>query len=97
MNKVEANIDKLTPLVTEKSIKLSESGRVVFKAPRDMTKGLTKKILEKLYDGNKVIDIKSVNIKGKVKKFKRITGKRSDFKKLYVKFEKSVDITTEVK
>jgi large subunit ribosomal protein L23 len=97
MKKVEANLNKLVPLVTEKSLKLSETGRVVFKAPKDMTKDLTKKILETLYTGNKVVDIKSVNVKGKTKKFKRITGKRSDFKKLYVKFDKSVDITTEVK
>ncbi|MBT4989528.1 MAG: 50S ribosomal protein L23 [Rickettsiales bacterium] len=97
MNKVESNMNKLIPLVTEKALKLSEVSRVVFKAPKDMTKGLSTKILNIIYKGNKVIDIKSVLVKGKTKKFKKIPGKRKDYKKLYVKFEKSIDITTEVK
>ncbi|MBL6785834.1 MAG: 50S ribosomal protein L23 [Rickettsiales bacterium] len=97
MNKVESNLNNLKPLVSEKSLKLTESNRVVFKAPTSMTKDLSRKVLDFIYNNNKVIDIKSVLIKGKRKKFKRIDGKRSDYKKFYVKFEKPVDITTEVK
>ena len=97
MNKVESNMNKFMPLVTEKALKLSEANRVVFKAPKELTKKLSKKILETIYTDNKVIDIKSVLVKGKTKKFKKILGKRKDYKKFYVKFEKSIDITTEVK
>ena len=97
MNKVEASIDKLIPVVTEKALKLSEDSMVVFKAPKDFNKALSIKTLEAIYKGNKVKDIKSILVKGKVKKFKRVLGKRKDYKKLYVRFEKPVDITTEVK
>lgn len=97
MNKVEANMHRLIPLVTEKALKVSEANRVVFKGPKDLTKDLSKQILNLIYSGNKVVDITSVLIKGKTKKFRRTVGKRKDYKKFYVKFEKAIDITTEVK
>ena len=97
MNTLLANIDKLKPLVTEKALKLSDAGMVVFTGPKELDKKLTTNILEYIYKGNKVLNVKSVLVKGKVKTFKRKIGKRKDFKKFYVQFEKPIDITTEVK
>ncbi|MBT5827722.1 MAG: 50S ribosomal protein L23 [Alphaproteobacteria bacterium] len=90
-------IDKLSPLVTEKSLKVSEHSYVVFKGPKSATKGDVQRALTFLYKGSKILKITSSLTKGKVKKFKGKIGKRADFKKFFVKFEKPIDITTGIK
>lgn len=90
-------IDKLSPLVTEKSLKVSEHSYVVFKAPKSANKADIVKALTFLYKGSKIVKITSSLVKGKVKRFKGKIGKRADFKKFFVKFEKPIDITTGIK
>ncbi len=70
-------------LYTEKSLSLQESGTVVIQTSTRMTKNRLKEVLRE-YFGFTPLKINSMRVLGKVKKFKGITGKRSDLKKFYV-------------
>jgi large subunit ribosomal protein L23 len=90
-------VSNIQPLITEKAMKASEDSYVVFKAPKDVTKEIVTKAIEYLYKGTKVVKISSSLVKGKTKKFKGTMGKRADFKKFYIKLDKVIDITSEIK
>jgi large subunit ribosomal protein L23 len=90
-------VDRIYPLVTEKSFKLSEAGYFAFLAPKEVTKPQMKRALTFLYPGNKILDLKSIRSKGKAKKFRGVWGKRKEVKKFYIRFDKAIDITTKVK
>ena len=73
----------LKPLVTEKSSQLSEYNKMVFSVPINATKLEVKSSIEKIFS----VKVKSVNtilLKGKVKRFKGVIGKRSNTKKAIV-------------
>jgi len=73
----------LKPLVTEKSTQLSEFNKVVFSVPVNATKLEIKTSVEKIFS----VKVKAVNtilLKGKVKRFKGVLGKRSNTKKAIV-------------
>jgi len=73
----------LSPLVTEKSTQMSEYNKIVFSVPLGASKFDVKSSIEKIFS----VKVKSVNtilLKGKVKRFKGILGKRSDTKKAIV-------------
>ena len=73
----------LNPLVTEKSTQMSEYNKVVFSVPLGASKFDVKSSIEKIFS----VKVKSVNtilLKGKVKRFKGVLGKRSDTKKAIV-------------
>ena len=73
----------LKPLVTEKSSLLSEYNKVVFSVPINATKLEVKSSIEKIFS----VKVKSVNtilLKGKIKRFKGVLGKRSNTKKAIV-------------
>lgn len=73
----------LKPLVTEKSSQLSEYNKMVFSVPINATKLEVKSSIEKIFS----VKVKSVNtilLKGKVKRFKGVLGKRSNTKKAIV-------------
>ena len=73
----------LNPLVTEKSTQQSEFNKVVFSVPVNATKLEIKTSVEKIFS----VKVKSVNtilLKGKVKRFKGVLGKRSNTKKAIV-------------
>ena len=73
----------LKPLVTEKSSLLSEYNKMVFSVPINATKLEVKSSIEKIFS----VKVKSVNtilLKGKVKRFKGVVGKRSNTKKAIV-------------
>ena len=73
----------LSPLVTEKSTQLSEFNKMVFSVPLNATKLEVKLSIEKIFS----VKVKSVNtilLKGKLKRFKGILGKRSNTKKAVV-------------
>ena len=70
----------LKPLVTEKSSLLSEYNKMVFSVPNNATKLEVKSSIEKIFS----VKVKSVNtilLKGKIKRFKGVLGKRSNTKK----------------
>ena len=73
----------LSPLVTEKSTQMSEYNKIVFSVPLGASKFDVKSSIEKIFS----VKVKSVNtilLKGKVKRFKGILGKRPDTKKAIV-------------
>lgn len=86
-----------TPHVTEKATLGSEHGQVSFKVAKDATKPQIKQAVEALFK----VKVKKVNTsitKGKVKRFRGIIGKRSDFKKAIVTLEEGqmIDVGTGV-
>ena len=82
----------LAPIVSEKSSIAAEvESRIVFKVQRDATKPQIKKSVELMFDVE-VDSVQVLNVKGKVKRFGRALGKRSDWKKAYVKLKPGHDI-----
>ena len=73
----------LNPLVTEKSTQQSEFNKMVFSVPVNATKLDVKLSIEKIFS----VKVKAVNtilLKGKVKRFKGVLGRRSNTKKAIV-------------
>ena len=85
----------LSPVVTEKATLLTERSQVVFKVAIDATKPEIKASVEALF-GVKVLDVNTLVVKGKTKRFKGRPGQRSDWKKAMVKLAEgqSIDLTT---
>lgn len=85
----------LSPVVTEKSTRLSDANQVVFRVPLDATKPAIAKAVEALFKV-KVRAVNTVRIKGKPKAFRGQPYKRSDYKKAVVTLEEGhqIDITT---
>ncbi len=82
----------LSPIVSEKSSVVAEAeSRIVFKVQKDATKPQIKKSVELMFDVE-VESVQVLNVKGKVKRFGRTLGKRSDWKKAYVKLKPGHDI-----
>lgn len=82
----------LGPHVSEKSTMVSESGnQVVFKVAGDATKMDVKAAVEALFEV-KVESVTVANVKGKTKRFGQRQGKRSDWKKAYVRLQDGQDI-----
>ncbi|AXE30288.1 50S ribosomal protein L23 [Chromobacterium phragmitis] len=74
----------LAPIVSEKSTMIAEKNQqVAFRVAKDATKPEIKAAVEMLFNV-KVDGVSTVNVKGKVKRFGRSTGRRSDWKKAYV-------------
>ena len=82
----------LEPRVTEKSTMLGDKHRqFVFKVLKNATKPEIKQAVELLFD----VQVESVqvsNVNGKRKVFQQTKGKRSDWKKAYVKLKPGFDI-----
>lgn len=80
------------PVISEKSTLAAEKNRrVVFKVLRNATKPQIKSAVEKMFN----VEVESVNVLnvlGKEKRFGRNLGKRSDWKKAYVKLKPGFDI-----
>ncbi len=81
----------LGPHVSEKSTIAGESNQVVFKVRRDATKREIRRAVEKLFEV-KVLNVSVINVKGKEKRFSQILGRRSDWKKAYVRLAPGSDI-----
>lgn len=73
-----------SPLISEKATRVAEKhNQFVFKVSPDATKLEIKKAVEALFEV-KVKAVQTVNCTGKVKRFGRHVGRRSDWKKAYV-------------
>ena len=73
------------PLVTEKTTILREDGRtLVFQVSKDANKIDIKRAVEQLL-GSKVEDVRTSLAHGKMKRQGRFVGRRSDWKKAYVR------------
>ena len=78
----------LAPIITEKSnIQKDEAQQVSFKVPITATKIEIKEAVNKVF-GKKVINVRTIKVKGKTKRLGRQQGKRPDWKKAIVKLEK---------
>ena len=75
----------LRPIVTEKSSGLSATQNTyVFKVGETSNKHEIKGAVETVF-GVSVTDVRTVNVRGKTKRFGRHVGKRSNWKKAYVR------------
>ncbi|MEI7931569.1 MAG: 50S ribosomal protein L23 [Alphaproteobacteria bacterium] len=85
----------LAPVITEKSTRLSEMNKVVFRVAADATKDEIAAAVEALFKVN-VTKVNTLNVKGKTKRFRGILGRRNDVKKAVVTLAEgqSIDITT---
>lgn len=82
----------LAPHVSEKSTMVSETNNsFVFKVLPDANKAEIKAAVEKLFEVE-VQGVKTLNVKGKVKRSGQSFGKRSDWKKAYVMLKEGQDI-----
>lgn len=80
------------PIISEKSTNAAEADRrFVFKVQKQATKLQVKKAVELMFDVE-VDSVQVLNVKGKKKRFGRTLGKRSDWKKAYVKLKPGNDI-----
>ncbi|MEW5007940.1 MAG: 50S ribosomal protein L23 [Cycloclasticus sp.] len=80
------------PVVTEKSsIAADLNNQYVFKVSNTANKTEIKAAVEKLFDVT-VESVKTLNVKGKTKRFGKGLGKRSDVKKAYVRIKSGQEI-----
>jgi large subunit ribosomal protein L23 len=82
----------LGPVVSEKTAAAGESSnQVVFKVVGDATKLEIKTAVQSLFS-TKVESVRVLNVKGKTKRTRYGVGRRSDWKKAYVRLEQGQDI-----
>ena len=72
------------PHLSEKAHMSAEKNQVVLKVRTDATKTEIKQAVEFLFEV-KVDNVQVMNVKGKTKRFGQIKGRRSDWKKAYVR------------
>ncbi len=82
----------LAPVVTEKSTRAAEQGgQVVFNVLPSATRNDIKAAVEQAFEVE-VESVKTLNVKGKTKRFGRSIGKRNDRKKAYIRLKEGSDI-----
>jgi len=79
------------PVISEKSFASAEKEKYVFLVDIDATKIEVAKAVEKAFKVH-VLSVNTVLVKGKMKRFGRIFGRRSDFKKAIVTIKKGETI-----
>jgi large subunit ribosomal protein L23 len=80
------------PHVSEKSSRLADKHRqIVLEVRCDATKPVIKAAVEKMFNV-KVESVTVANVKGKTKRSGKTTGRRSDWKKAYVRLKPGQDI-----
>ncbi len=82
----------LSPRITEKASILGDKhNQYIFKVVNSATKPQIKRAVELMFKVE-VASVQVSNVKGKQKTFKQKAGKRSDWKKAYVKLKPGFDI-----
>lgn len=82
----------LAPVISEKATAAADKlGHFTFKVLRDASKAEIAAAVELLFEV-KVQSVRTVKVKGKTKRFGRILGRRSDWKKAYVALMPGQDI-----
>lgn len=80
------------PHTSEKATVLAEKlKQFTFKVLKNATKNEIKQAVEHLFNV-KVKNVSTLNVKGKAKRFKQTSGKRSDWKKAFVTLHSDQDI-----
>ena len=95
MNKIHLYDKIISPIITEKSTKISEYNKIVFKVPANADKNNLKKNIEKIFKVN-VVKVNIINKKNRKKLTRGRKVKISGFKKAIVTLKKgqSIDLTT---
>ena len=76
------------PLITEKATLLKEDGRTLcFEVAKAATKSEIRRAVEQLF-GVKVTSVRTISMRGKMKRYGRFEGKRPDWKKAFVTLRK---------
>jgi len=92
MNKIDLMRIVKAPVISEKSTTVAEnSNSVVFKVKSSANKLQIKRAVELLFKVE-VESVQVLNVKGKQKRFGKFVGRRSDWKKAYVKLKPGFDI-----
>jgi len=92
MNKIDLMRIVEAPVISEKSTTVAEnSNSVVFKVKSSANKLQIKRAVELLFKVE-VESVQVLNVKGKQKRFGKFVGRRSDWKKAYVKLKPGFDI-----
>ena len=96
MTKLTSYATILSPIITEKTTKLTEVNQVAFKVPLTATKTEIKQAVEELFPTVKVTAVNTIVQKGKKKVFRGRRGERSDVKKAIVTLREgdAIDVTT---
>ena len=82
----------LAPVVSEKSVRIADLNRqFVFKVMLDATKPEVRAAVETLFKVQ-VDSVQMLTVKGKKRVFRQIRGKRSDWKKAFVKLKEGCHI-----
>jgi len=81
----------IEPYVKEKTMNLMAEGQVAFKVRKDATKPEIKAAVELMLD-KKVDSVRVMNVPGKTKRFGQTLGKRTGWKKAYVKLSEGQDL-----
>lgn len=71
------------PIITEKSMKQTEAGRYVFKVEKGVTKNQIKEAIHRAF-GVDVVEVMTVNVKGKKRKSGRRSIEISGYKKTII-------------
>ena len=80
------------PIISEKSTLQAESNKIIaFKVLKQATKKQIKDAVEMMFNVE-VDNVNVLNVQGKQKRFGRTLGKKSDWKKAYVKLKPGHDI-----
>ena len=80
------------PIISEKSTIIADQNKqFVFKVQKQATKKQIKSAVELMF-GVEVDSVHVLNVKGKEKRFGKMLGQRSDWKKAYVKLKPGHDI-----
>ncbi len=81
------------PRVSEKTARIQEDNQYVFEVATTATKADVKSAVEALFNV-KVESVNVLNVKGKAKAFKNRAGRRSDWRKAYVRLAdgQSIDV-----
>ena len=98
MTKISSYTTILSPIITEKTTRLTEVNQVAFKVPLTATKTEIKQAVEELFPKVKVTAVNTIVQKGKKKIFRGRRGERSDVKKAIVTLREgdAIDVTTGV-
>ena len=80
------------PIISENSTNAADSGQqVVFEVLTDATKNEIKTAVESLFEVS-VEGVQVINVRGKIKRFGKTPGKRTNWKKAYVRLAEGDDI-----
>ena len=70
----------LGPIVSEKSFKLAAEGQYTFNVEKSATAADVARAIEAMYNVN-IVSIRTLNVDGKIKRYKGHTGRRNNWKK----------------